>query len=83
MYNMEKNDIQKFLNNASEGLLEKFFETLLNEINSDEEPYNKRAYHLLAAALNDNQHDDFFISLCGWSLETLIEKSNCPTATKL
>ena len=72
---MEKEQIEAILNNASEEFLEKFYETLLNEINADDEAYHKKAYHLLAASLNSENPDDFFISLCGWSLDSLIEKA--------
>lgn len=72
---MEKKQIETILENASEDFLERFYETLLNEINSDDEPYNKKARHLLLAALKSEAPDDFFISLCGWSLESLIEKT--------
>lgn len=72
---MEKEQIQAILDNASEEFLERFYETLLNEINSDDEPYHKKTYHLLAASLKSEDPDDFFISLCGWSLESLIEKT--------
>lgn len=72
---MDKNQIEAILENASEEFLEKFYETLLNEINSDDEPYNKKARHLLIAALKSEAPDDIFISLCGWSLESLIEKT--------
>lgn len=72
---MEKEQIEAILNNASEEFLEKFYETLLNEINADDEAYHKKAYHLLAASLKSEDPDDFFISLCGWSLDTLIEKA--------
>ena len=72
---MEKEQIQAILDNASEEFLERFYETLLYEINSDDESYDKKAYHLLAASLKSENPDDFFISLCGWSLETLIERS--------
>ena len=68
-------EIQAILDNASEEFLERFYETLLYEINSDDESYDKKAYHLLAASLKSENPDDFFISLCGWSLETLIERS--------
>lgn len=72
---MEKKQIETILENASEDFLERFYETLLNEINSDDEPYNKKARHLLLAALKSEAPDDFFISLCGWSLESLMEKT--------
>ena len=72
---MEKEQIEAILANSSEEFLERFFETLLNEINSDDEPYYKQSRHLLAASLRSEDPDDFFISLCGWSLDTLIEKT--------
>ncbi len=73
---MEKEQIQAILDNASEEFLERFYETLLNEINSDDEPYQKKAYHLLQASLKSEDPDDFFISLCGWSLESIFEKTD-------
>ena len=71
---MEKEKIQALIDNASEAFLERFYETLLNEINSDDEAYHKKAYHLLVASLRSEDPDDFFISLCGWSLDSLTEK---------
>ena len=73
---MEKEQLEAILNNASVEFLERFYETLLNEINSDDEVYHKKARHLLAASLRCEAPNDFFISLCGWSLDTLIEKSS-------
>lgn len=73
---MEKEQIQALLDNASEDFLERFYEILLNEINSDDEPYHKKAYHLLVASLNSEDPDDFFISLCGWSIESLMVKAS-------
>ena len=72
---MSKKQILAILNNANEEFLERFFETMLNEINSDDEPYYKKARQLLLASLNNENADDFFIAICGWSLESLIEKS--------
>ena len=60
----------------SEEFLEKFFETLLNEINSDDEPYYKKSRQLLLASLNNEHADDFFIAICGWSLESLVNRTN-------
>ena len=71
---MKKEQLEAIIGNASNEFLERFYETLLNEINSDDEIYHKKARHLLLAALRSEAPDDFFISLCGWSLETLIEK---------
>ena len=72
---MEREQIQTILDNANEEFLERFFETMLNEINSDDEPYYKKARQLLLASLNNEHTDDFFIAICGWSLESLIERS--------
>lgn len=72
---MTHEQIQAIFDNASEDFRERFFETLLNEINSDDEPYHKKTHQLLVAALNNENADDFFIAICGWSLETLIERS--------
>ena len=72
---MDKEQIEAIINNASEEFLDKFYETLLNEINSDDEVYHKKAHHLLLASLKSEDPDDFFISLCGWNLESLMEKT--------
>ena len=71
---MSKEQILAILNNANEEFLERFFETMLNEINSDDEPYYKKARQLLLASLNNEKADDFFIAICGWSLENLLER---------
>lgn len=73
---MDKQHIEAVLNNASEEYLERFFEHLLDEINSDEEPYNKKARQLLLASLNNEHADDFFIAICGWSMESLLDRLN-------
>jgi len=72
---MTHEQIQTILDNASEDFRERFFKTLLDEINSDEEPYHKKTHQLLLAALKNENADDFFIAICGWSLETLIENT--------
>ena len=72
---MEKEQIKTILDYANEEFLERLFETILNEINSDDEPYYKKARQLLLASLNNEHVDDFFIAICGWSLESLIERS--------
>lgn len=72
---MSKEQIQALLDNTNEEFLERFYETMLNEINSDDEPYYKKARQLLLASLNNEHADDFFIAICGWSLDSLIEKS--------
>ena len=72
---MEREQIEAILDNANEEFLERFYETLLNEINEDDEAYHKKARQLLLAALNNEHADDFFIAICGWSLESLIKKT--------
>lgn len=72
---MDKEQIEAILDNASEEFFERFFETLLNEINSDDEPYYKKARQLFLASLNNKHIDDFLIAICGWSLESLIKRS--------
>lgn len=72
---MDKEQIEAILDNANKEFLEKIFETMLNEINSDDEPYYKKARQLLLASLNNEHADDFFIAICSWSLESLIERS--------
>ena len=71
---MEKEQIEAILDNASEEFFERFFETLLNEINSDDEPYYKKARQLFLSSLNNEHADDFFIAICGWGLESLIKR---------
>ena len=71
---MEKSQLQAILDNANDEFLDSLFETILNEINADDEPYYKKARQLLLASLNNENADDFFIAICGWSLESLIEK---------
>lgn len=73
---MDKERIEAILNNASDEFLDRIYEALLNEINSDDEPYYKKARQLLLASLRNEYPDDFFIAICGWGLETLIEKSS-------
>ena len=68
---MKREQIEAILDNANEEFLERFYETLLYEINADDEAYHKKASQLLLAALNNEHADDFFIAICGWSLESL------------
>ncbi len=72
---MEKSQLQAILDNANDEFLNSLFETILNEINADDEPYYKKARQLLLASLNNETADDFFIAICGWSLESLIERA--------
>ncbi len=58
---------------SSDDKLEAFYETLLFEINNDDEPYFKKGRQLLLASLSNSNPDDFFIAICGWSLKSLLE----------
>ena len=64
--------IQKVL--SSDEKLEAFYEKLLFEINNDDEPYYKKGRQILLACLNNEHPDDFFIAICGWSIDSLLEK---------
>ena len=72
---MMKDEIQKILDNESNEFFESFCEVLINEINSDDERYDKKGRQLLLAALQSEDPDGLFMSLCGWSLSTLIGKA--------
>ena len=69
---MDKKAIEEIL--ESDGLLERFVEVLVDEINNDDEAYYKKGRQLLELCLSDKHADDFFIALCGWSIDSLIEK---------
>ena len=69
---MDKKAIEELL--ESEGLLERFMMTLIDEINNDDEAYYKKGRQLLELCLTDEHADDFFIAICGWSVDSLIEK---------
>lgn len=55
-------------------MLEKFVETLVDEINNDDEAYDKKGRQLLELCLTDDHADDFFIAICGWSVDSLLSK---------
>lgn len=55
-------------------LLERFGETLIKEITNDDEPTEKVARQLLYLCLRDEHADDFFIAICGWSVDSLLNK---------
>lgn len=49
---------------------ERFAETFLGQLESDEEPLRKVGYYM-AKAIRTNSVDDLLIAVCGWSAETL------------
>lgn len=70
---MNVDKIQAILNNSN--LLEQFGKILINEINNDDESYEKVARQLLTLCLNNKNADDFFIAICGWSVDSLLDKT--------
>lgn len=69
---MNKNNIQTVL--ESEDLLERFVEVLIDEINNDDEALYKKGRELLNVCLSNDQADDFFIAICGWSVDSLLNR---------
>lgn len=59
----------------SEGLLYQLAETINEEILNDDEPLDKKARNLL---ITYSEHpevvDEVMVSLCGWTMESLMEK---------
>lgn len=71
---MNNSRIQKVLDDNL--LLEQFSELLIAEINDDDEPLDKKGRQLLNLCLTDNNADAFFIAICGWSVNSLLDKLN-------
>jgi hypothetical protein len=69
---MDKERIENILNDEAQ--LERFVEVLVDEINNDDEAYDKKGRQLLDLCLTDEHADDFFIAVCGWSVDSLLEK---------
>ena len=69
---MDKKVIKEIMENES--LLERFMEVLIEEINNDDEAYYKKSRQILDLCLTDENADDFFIAICGWSVDSLLEK---------
>lgn len=69
---MNKKVIEDILENKS--LLERFVEILVEEIINDDEVYYKKGRQLLSLSLAEENADDFFIAICGWNIDSLLEK---------
>ena len=69
---MNNNVIQTILDDDC--LLEQFTELLIEEINNDDEAMDKKGRQLLSLCLSDENADDFFIAICGWSVDSLLQK---------
>ena len=55
-------------------LLLQFGETLIKEINEDDESLVNVARQLLLLCLRDENADDFFIAISGWNIDSLLNK---------
>lgn len=71
---MDKDRIHKVLEDNI--LLEDFSQLLIDEINNDDETLEKKARQLLNLCLKDENADEFFIAICGWSVDSLLNKMN-------
>ena len=69
---MDRERIENILNDEAQ--LERFVEVLVDEINNDDEAYNKKGKQLLDLCLTDDHADDFLIAICGWNVDSLLEK---------
>ena len=57
----------------SEFLLEELMLTIIQEINEDDEPLDKKSRQLLLAYKDNPDIDNVLMSLCGWNLKSLID----------
>jgi hypothetical protein len=69
---MDRERIENILNDEAQ--LERFVEVLVDEINNDDEAYDKKGRQLLDLCLTDDHADDFLIAICGWNVDSLLEK---------
>lgn len=67
-----KEKIEEIL--ESEFLLEELMLKIIQEINEDDEPLDKKCRQLLLAYMDNPDIDNVLISLCGWNLKSLIDK---------
>ena len=68
---MDKSKIEHIL--SDDNMIEEFMLTLLNAIAEDDEPLCDKGRYLLLHCLQDEMADDFFIAICGWSVNNLID----------
>lgn len=69
---MDKERITNILENKL--LTARFAEVLISEINRDDEPLDKVGRELLRLCLENERGDEFFIAICGWSVDSLLDK---------
>lgn len=66
-----KEKIEEIL--ESEFLLEELMLKIIQEINDDDEPLDKKCRQLLLAYMENPEVDNVLMSLCGWNLKSLID----------
>lgn len=65
-------DINDMLSNQD--ALASFVKTLYNAILTDDEPWERKGRQLLLLAMDDGEKaDEFFMSICGYNLDSLIK----------
>jgi len=69
---MDKKYIELILDD--ERALENFTRVLIDAIIEDDEPMHKKGRQLLLHSLSNENADDFFIAICGWNIDSLIEQ---------
>ncbi len=70
---IDKDIINDFM--QSEGLLYQLAETIHKEIQNDDEPLDKKARNLLIAySEHPEVVDEVMMSLCGWTMDSLMKK---------
>lgn len=71
---MEAQELEELLNDSA--AMANLIETINKEMADDDEPFEKKGRHLLVTYLDSPEIvDDVLITLCGWSMETLLKKS--------
>jgi hypothetical protein len=65
-----KEKIEEIL--ESEFLLEELMLKIIQEINDDDEPLDKKCRQLLLAYIDNPDIDNVLMSLCGWNLKSLM-----------
>lgn len=66
-----KEKIEEIL--ESEFLLEELMLKIIQEINDDDEPIDKKCRQLLLAYMENPEVDNVLMALCGWNLKSLID----------
>ena len=66
-----KEKIEEIL--ESEFLLEELMLKIIQEINDDDEPLDKKCRQLLLAYMENPEVDNVLMSICGWNLKSLID----------